>query len=191
MPVDVIPNMVVVVFLGRARDAERLRSEMSCLTWLRLPVITAASRLKRDCLTDASGVRQLHSCAGSHLCRCSNHEVLGRLPDPQAEVLRRGTRQGHLIRTASAVPDTPGGDVLVPALQLRSRIEPAKVLVSRTVAEPATHLEESVIHLRGSQVVTDAQTLQGQTSQLVSANGDDAYPVWLSKVIEGVLCRPR
>ena len=57
-------------------------------------------------------------------------------------------------------------------------VEAAEVQVARAVAEPAAHLHQRVIHLRGAHEVADAQAFERQAArQLVAADGDDLEAV--------------
>src|SRR5436190_2762920 len=62
----------------------------------------------------------------------------------------------------------------VPALGILGHPDPAQVVVTGAVAEPAAHLHEGVVHDRVAEEVGDAQALQCQTAgKGKSSHSDD------------------
>ena len=61
-----------------------------------------------------------------------------------------------------------------------------KIIISRTIAEPPSHLQQSVVHLRPAVEVSDTQAFKRKTSRkTVSANSNHAKPdVFMTMIIQ-------
>ena len=80
------------------------------------------------------------------------------------------------------------GDVAKPLHQVGRRVKPAKVQITGAIAEPAAHLHQRVIHLRGAHEVAHAEPFEGQAPcELVASDGDDLECGARRSVVKGVL----
>src|SRR5262245_6776405 len=81
-------------------------------------------------------------------------------------------------------------DVLEPFREVLRGVEATQVEISRSIAEPPTHLHQRVVHLGRTKEVADRESLQSQTPrQLVTAYRDYlGAGVTSLYVVECILC---
>src|SRR5437762_467831 len=92
-------------------------------------------------------------------------EVLWRL----VELIHQSQLGSELVRRIADMPVPVDGALREPY--------PAEILVAGTVAEPAPHLKEGVVHPCTPPEVTDHETFQGEAArQAVTADRHDTEP---------------
>src|SRR5579872_7331566 len=76
-----------------------------------------------------------------------------------------------------------------PELQIGGRVETTEIDIPGPVAEPASHLHQGVVHLRGAQEVTYGKAFEREPSgKLVAANGNNAQALRSGAVVvDGIL----
>ena len=106
----------------------------------------------------------------------------------EAVLLRRQLGFGHEIKLLSQFLRGIG-DVAEPPHQVRRSIEAAKVQVTWPVAEPAPHLHERVIHLRGAHEIAHAKALQRQAPRELVATDRNHLECRAGRgIVQRVLC---
>ena len=84
--------------------------------------------------------------------------------DVKAKILRTETIAPHALDLLHKLFSSIG-DVGVPVDRIAREMDATEILEARSVAEPAAHLHEGVVHFRVAVHVADGQSLNGQTSR--------------------------
>ena len=101
--------------------------------------------------------------AGAHLVAGGDQERVGVAANLEAEVPGRCISALHARQFITKFIDG-FSDVVVPALGLFGHPNPAEIVISVAIPEPAPHLEQRVVHHRPSEEVADGQSFECETA---------------------------